>query len=216
MSVRILIADDHQIVRDGLRTMFQDEPEFEVIAEASDGRRTVELARELSPDVVIMDITMPDLNGIEATRQIKAERPEVRIVALSMHPERQFVSEMLRAGASGYLLKDCPFDELAAAIRTAVTGEVYLSPKVAAVVVRGYVGGAPNATPFCGSLSAREREVLQLLSEGKNTKEIALALHVSPKTIETHRRQVMGKLQIYSVAELTRYAIREGITALHY
>ena len=216
MAITILVADDHQIMRDGLRTMFHEKPEFEVVAEARDGRRTVELARELVPDIIIMDITMPDLNGVEATRQIKAENPDVRVVALSMHAERQFVTEMLSAGASGYLLKDCPFDELATAIHTAMAGEVYLAPKVAGVVVRGYVEGVPKAKPFCGNLSSREREVLQLLSEGKNTKQIAFSLHVSPKTVETHRRQIMGKLQIYSVAELTRYAIQEGLTALHH
>jgi DNA-binding NarL/FixJ family response regulator len=214
MSITLLIADDHQIVRDGLCTMFRARPEFEVLAEAADGRTTVELAGTLSPDVVIMDVSMPGLNGVEATRQIRAHHPGVRVVALSMHPERQFVSEMLSAGASGYLLKDSPFDELATAVRTAAAGEVYLCPKVAAVVVKGYVGGAPKSSPFCGNLSPREREVLQLLAEGKNTKEIAYALHVSTKTIETHRRQVMEKLNIYSVAELTRYAIREGVTAL--
>ena len=216
MSISILVADDHQIVRDGLCTMFRNEPEFDVVGEAADGRTTVELADRLKPDVVIMDVSMPGLNGVEATRQIRAHTPGVRVVALSMHPERQFVSEMLSAGAAGYLLKDSPFDELATAVRTAAAGQVYLCPKVAAVVVKGYVGGddAPKSGPFYGNLSPREREVLQLLAEGKNTKEIAFTLHVSTKTIETHRRQVMEKLNIYSVAELTRYAIREGVTAL--
>ncbi len=214
MSIRILLADDHQIVREGLRTMFRGSPEFEVVGEAGNGRDAVNLVQSLSPQVVLIDVTMPDLNGVEATRQIRAGNPEVRVIALSMHTERQFVSEMLGAGASGYLLKDCPFHEVATAIRTAMSGEVYLSPKVASVVVSGYVGTTPRATPFCGSLSPREREVLQLLSEGKNTKEIALSLHISPKTIETHRRQIMGKLKIYSVAELTRYAIKEGVTVL--
>lgn len=214
MSIKVLLADDHQIVREGLRTMFRGNAEFDVVGEAPDGRSAVQLAGELAPQVVVMDVTMPDLNGVEATRQVRAANPEVRVVALSMHPERQFVSEMLAAGASGYLLKDCPFDELAAAIRTAVAGEVYLSPKVAALVVKGYVGGMPKAQPFCGNLSPREREVLQLVAEGKNTKEIALSLHISPKTVETHRRQVMAKLKVYSVAELTQYAIREGLTVL--
>jgi DNA-binding NarL/FixJ family response regulator len=218
MGITLVIADDHQIVRDGLCTMFRNEPEFDVVGEAADGRTTVELAEKLRPDVVIMDVSMPELNGVEATRQIRARNPGVRVVALSMHPERQFVSEMLAAGASGYLLKDSPFGELATAVRTAAAGQVYLCPRVAAVVVKGYVGGdtggAPKTGPFYGNLSPREREVLQLLAEGKNTKEIAFTLHVSTKTIETHRRQVMEKLNIYSVAELTRYAIREGVTAL--
>lgn len=214
MSIRILLTDDHQIVREGLRTMFRGNAEFEVVGEAADGRTTLQLARELAPAVIVMDITMPDLNGVEATRQVRAENPQVRVVALSMHPERQFVSEMLAAGASGYLLKDCPFDELAAAIRAAVAGEVYLSPKVTALMVKGYVGGMSNAQPFCGNLSPREREVLQLVAEGKSSKEIALMLHLSSKTIEGHRRQIMDKLKLYSVAELTRYAIRQGVTSL--
>jgi len=213
-KIKVLIADDHQIVREGLSAMFRGRPEFELVGQAVTGHEVVEMAGELSPDVVVMDVTMPDLNGIDATRQIRASNAGVRVVGLSMHAERQFVTAMLAAGASGYLLKDSPFTELATAIKTAVAGEVHLCPKVASVVVSGYVGRDSSAKPFCGSISPREREVLQLLADGKNTKEMAKLLHISTKTVETHRRQIMEKLDLHSVADLTRYAIREGITVL--
>jgi DNA-binding NarL/FixJ family response regulator len=174
----------------------------------------VRLAQELKPDLVIMDVTMPDLNGIDATRQIRAGNPRVKVIALSMHGERQFVMEMLAAGAAGYLLKDCPVDELLSAIDAVARGDTFLSPKVTGVLVKELVGGIPEAGAFCGTLSPREREVLQLVAEGKSSKEIALMLHLSSKTVEGHRRQIMDKLKLYSVAELTRYAIREGVTSL--
>ncbi len=164
---------------------------------------------------MVMDVTMPGLNGIEATRQVKAAHPQVKVVGLSMHLEREFVTAMLAVGASGFLLKDCPFAELVAAIRAVAAGEVYLSPKVAGVVVKGCVDGV-NSSKFCGgTLTPREREVLQLVADGKSSKQIAMILKLSAKTVDTHRRQVMDKLKLDSVAELTHYAIRQGVTALH-
>jgi len=215
MSITILLADDHKITRQGLRSLLDKQDDMEVVAEAEDGRTTVSLVRELLPDVVIMDVSMPDLNGMEATRQITGELPNVKIIALSMHSDELFVTEMLKSGASGYLLKDCAFEELERAIRAVVVGQRYLSPCISGVVVNGYLHRL-SKTDFSGSevLTDREREVLQLMAEGKSTKQIALKLHISIKTVETHRRQIMDKLDIHSVAELTKYAIRKGLTSL--
>ncbi len=215
MSIRILLADDHKITRQGLRSLLEKQQDMEVVGEAEDGRTTVSLVRELSPSVVIMDVTMPDLNGVEATRQIVGQSPDVKIIALSMHSDTLFVTEMLRSGASGYLLKDCAFEELARAIHAVVAGKTYLSPSVSGVVVDDYLHRLSKAD-FSDSqvLTDREREVLQLLAEGKSTKRIALKLHISVKTVETHRRQMMNKLDIHTVAELTKYAIRKGLTSL--
>jgi DNA-binding NarL/FixJ family response regulator len=214
MALKILLVDDHQIVRQGLRTLLEKEPDMEVAAEAEDGRAAVRLAREVSPQVVIMDVAMPDLNGIEATRQIVAECPGVKVIALSMHADRRFVSNMLKAGASGYLLKDSAFEELARAIRAVAADKVYLSPEVSDIVIRDYVKGPQEEVSVYSLLTPREREVLQLLAEGKATREIADRLHVSVKTVETHRQQIMTKLELRSVAELTKYAIREGLSSL--
>ena len=215
MSIRIILADDHQIVRQGLRTLLAAEPDMEVVAEADNGRATLRLARELKPQVVIMDITMPDLNGIEATRQILAESSEVKIIALSMHSDSLFVLNMLKAGASGYLLKDCALEELVKAIRTVVAQKTYLSPGVSDIVIKDFVSGwsSPGSSAF-SVLTAREREVLQLMAEGKTTNQIAYRLCLSVKTVEAHRKQTMNKLGIHSVAELTKYAIRQGLTSL--
>jgi DNA-binding NarL/FixJ family response regulator len=210
----ILLADDHQLIRQGLRSLLDEREGLHVLGEASNGRAAVRMARELKPDIVIMDITMPDLNGIDATRQIRGDNEHTRVIALSMHPERQFVLEMLAASASGYLLKDSPLDEVVSAIETVQRGEIFLSPKVTGVLVNQYLGGAGEPNGFCGTLSPREREVLQLVAEGKNAKEIGQILHISSKTVEGHRRQIMDKLKLYSVAELTRYAIREGMSSL--
>jgi DNA-binding NarL/FixJ family response regulator len=215
MSIRILLADDHKITRQGLRSLLDKEFDMEVVAEAEQGRTAVRLVRELSPQVVIMDVTMPDLNGVEAARQIVSEFPDVKIIALSMHSDSLFVTEMLRSGASGYLLKDCAFEELARAIRTVVAGKTYLSPSISGVVVDDYLHRLSKAVLSDSEvLTDREREVLQLLAEGKSTKQIALKLHISVKTVETHRRQMMDKLDIHTVAELTKYAIRKGLTSL--
>ncbi len=215
MSIRILLADDHKITRQGLRSLLEKQQDMEVVAEADNGRNAVRLAGEIAPDVVIMDLTMPDLNGVEATRQIVADSPDVKIIALSMHSDSLFVTEMLKSGAAGYLLKDCAFEELAKAIRIVLDGKTYLSPSISGVVVEDYVHRL-SKVEFSGPeiLSDREREVLQLMAEGHSTKQIAIKLHISVKTVETHRRQIMGKLDIHTVAELTKYAIRKGLTSL--
>ncbi len=215
MTVSIVIVDDHQIVRDGLRSVMEKEPDLTVVAEADNGRQGVEVCRRISPDVVVMDITMPDLNGIEATRRIKSESPDTKIIALSMHSDKRYVRRMIEAGATGYLLKESAIDEVVRAVKAVAAGGSYLSPEVADIVLEGYrkrPSGRPESTG--PELTDREREVLQLLAEGKTSKEIAGALNVSPKTVETHRRQIMDKLDIHNVAGLTKYAIREGLTSV--
>jgi len=214
MSLRILLADDHKIMREGLRSLIEKQPGMEVIAEAENGRTTVALSRKLKPDVVIIDIAMPDLNGIEATRQIIADSPDVKVTALSMLSDTKFVREMLSAGASGYLLKDSAFEELGKALRTVVNNQTYLSPKIASLVVKDYLGNIAKDSSTFPVLTNREREVLQLFAEGKTTSQIASCLYVSVKTIETHRKKIMDKLGFKSIAELTKYAIREGLTSL--
>lgn len=215
MSTRILLVEDHAIVREGLCSLLEKQTDMEVVGEADEGRTAVDLVRQLLPDIVIMDITMPNLNGVEATRHITGEFPEIKVIALSIHSNRRFVSDMLRAGATGYVLKECLFDELVQAIQAVAAGGSYLSPRITGVVIDGYVNRvAAAADSPLSTLTGREREVLQLVAEGKSTKEIALELHVSTKTIEANRRQIMEKLDIHSVAELTRYAVREGLTPL--
>jgi len=217
MSIKILLADDHKIIRDGLRSLIERHTEMEVVGEAENGRETVRLARELAPDVVIMDISMPDLNGMDATQQIVAELPAIKVIALSMHSDKRFVMGMFKAGAAGYLLKDCAFDELEQAIRTVLADDTYLSPRIATVVMKSYVTHLTEAeTSALSDLSAREREVLQLLAEGKTTKQIAVELYLSPKTIESHRQKIMAKLNIRTLADLIKFAIREGLTSLEH
>ncbi|MFZ5452609.1 MAG: response regulator [Thermodesulfobacteriota bacterium] len=213
MSIKLILADDHKIVRQGLRTLLEQESDLEVMGEAEDGRMAVRLVRELSPQVVIMDVGMPDLNGIEATRQVLAESPGVKVIGLSMHCDRRFVMNMLKAGASGYLLKDSAFEELATAIRMVLGGKIYLSTEIANIVIKDYLQGGGDESVF-SVLTPREREVLQLMAEGKSSRQIADQLIISIKTVETHRMQLMHKLQIFSVAELTKYAIREGLSSL--
>ena len=215
MSVRVLLADDHRIVREGLRALLEKEPDMEVVAEADNGRTAVELAREVKPDVILMDLTMPQLNGIEATRKVLAGDKGIKVLALSMHSDKRFVIGVLGAGASGYLLKDCALEELIRAIRTVVADQTYLSPGIAGVVVEDYIQHLPSTdSSTMSALTAREREVLQLIAEGRALKEIAFTLNLSVKTIETHRKQIMKRLGIHSEAELTKYAIREGLTSL--
>lgn len=215
MTCRILLADDHKIVRDGLKALIEKEMGMEVIAEADTGRKALKLSRKLKPDIVVMDITMPDLNGIDATRQIVGELPGVKVVALSMHSQKQFVEGMLKAGVSGYLLKDGAFEELIDAVRTVMMGRLYLSPDIAGIVVSEFLKYHQAAQDAeTGMLTLREREVLQLIAEGHTVKATARALNISIKTVETHRSHIMKKLELYTVAELTKYAIRQGLTPI--
>lgn len=213
MATRIVLADDHEIVRQGFRSLIAQQRDMEVVGEAADGRLAVELAEQLHPDVVVIDIGLPELNGIDATRQILADQPLLKVIALSVHQEGRYVTEMLKAGASGYLVKTCAFGELIQAIHAVLAGETYLSSKVAGAVVNQAVHGK-EGEPTGGPLSDREREVLQLLVEGGTSKQIAHRLGVTTRTVDLHRQNIMKKLDIYSVAELTKYAIRQGLTTL--
>lgn len=216
MSIRILLADDHKIVRTSLGKLLEKEMDFEIIGEADNGRDTVKLATEVLPDVVIMDIGMPELNGVEATKQIIQISDKIKIIALSMHSDKMFITGMFKAGASGYLLKDCAFDELVDAIKSVVNNKIYVSKEVTGIVVNELLG-AISKENLTGTtnLSDREKEVLQLLAEGKSTKETAQALNLSIKTIESHRKNIMTKLNIYTIPELTKYAVRMGLTSLN-
>jgi len=214
MSIRILLADDHAIVRHGLSGSIGQQDDMEVVGQSCDGLMTVKLAAELVPDIILMDISMPYLNGFEATREILRDHPQIKIIALSMHSSKRFVTEMLKAGACGYLLKDCEFDELINAIRTVAGGKTYLSPAISDVLIENFVHPeVEGESSVFSSLTQRERQVLQLLAEGNTTKQIAKSLFVSPKTVEAHRLNVMNKLSIDNVAQLTKYAIQEGLTS---
>lgn len=213
-TIRILLADDHRMIREGLRALLRPEADFALVAEAEDGHTAVRMAAELSPDVVIMDIRMPDLNGIDATRRLLEATPRTKVIGLTGHADDRMAAEMLRAGASGFLLKDVAFDELAQAVRTVVSGKTYLSPRVGNSMVNEILRDGPQSPSVFNTLTAREREVLQLMAEGRATKEVAAHLQMSVKTAETHRRSIMQKLDMDSVAELTKYAIREGLTSV--
>jgi len=217
MSIKILLVDDHEIVRYGLQCLIEEQPDMEVVGDAENGRMAIDLARRLKPDVVVMDISMPDMNGVEATRRICKEIPSTKIIVLSMHHKRQFVIDMLKAGVSGYILKTKVHDDLIRAVKAAVANEVYLSSKITGVVARDYMSNLSVSDQSASTvLTPREREVLQLISEGKSTKEIALHLNISIKTIESTRRQIMQKLDIHNIADLTKYAINEDITSLDF
>lgn len=216
MNVRLVLADDHAMMREGLKALIQKEPDMEVVGEADNGKQVVELARKSGAHIVVMDVAMPDLNGIEATRKLVKVSPTTKVIALSGHSNREFVREMLKSGASAYVLKSRAYEELVRAIREVIKGKKYLSADIARGVVDEYVemSSSSSANPAFVVLTDREREALQFLAEGKSTKEAADELGVSVKTVETHRRNIMEKLNLHSVAELTKYAIREGITSV--
>jgi len=215
MPIRILLVDDHKIMRDGLRALLEKQPDIDVAGEAENGRAALRMVRELAADMVIMDIGMPDLNGIDATREIIASVRGIKVIALSMHSDKVFVGEMFKAGASAYLLKHCAFEELAQAIRVVNSGQFYLSPQIAGLMITDYVRqmSTDNSSVFA-ALTVREREVLQLLAEGKSSRQIASLLNISLKTVETRRQQIMAKLNIDNMADLIKHAIREGLTTL--
>jgi DNA-binding NarL/FixJ family response regulator len=214
--MKIFIADDHKMIREGLRTLLVSMAGFSVIGEAGTGADAVRMTRELQPDIVLMDINMPDLNGIDATRQIHAENPFVKILTLSMYTDRQFAQDMLKAGASGYIIKGSAFAELVEAIRTVMSGHRYLSPPIAEMLLEDYIGRL-ETRPVDEKevLTSREREVLQLLSEGKSNRHIADMLCINVNTVDTHRKHISDKLGLHSIAELTKYAINKGITSLN-
>ena len=217
MTIRLLLVDDHELMRQGLRAILESEKDIEVVGEAADGRTAVRLARSLSPDIVVMDVAMKDMNGIEATRQIRADCPGVKVLALSSHSDSRYVNAILDAGASGYVLKANAYDDLRRAIEAARQGKSYLCPDVTQSVIGGSIrdpGSGSRSDSPGDPLSPREREVLQLLAEGLSSPEIGKRLFVATTTIETHRRNIVRKLGIHSVADLTKYAIREGLTSV--
>ena len=216
-NMKILLVEDHHLVRSGLRSLIEKQPGYEIIGEAEDGREAVNLSRELVPDIILMDISMPELNGIEATRQILENSSTIKIIILSVHSGQKFVAEVFKAGACGYLLKNCTFSEMLAAINAVAAGGTYICPQIANIVRNDYLRSFIEKEPSISTtLSNREREVLQLLAEGKNVKEIAYAFNLSVKTIETHRQRIMKKLDLHNIAALTKYAIREGLTSEDY
>ncbi|MGH9559152.1 MAG: response regulator [Bryobacteraceae bacterium] len=206
--IRILLADDHTLVRKGFSLILSAQPDIEVVGEAGNGREAVDLATKLQPDVVLMDVTMPELNGIEATRRLIAAAPRTRVLALSMHKDAVYVREILRAGARGYLLKDSADEDLLNAVRAIAKGEGYLSPAVSDAVLTDY---RRHVTDPLDLLTSREREVLQMIAEGKTNKEIATSLNLSVYTVEAHRGRVMEKLNLHSTGELVRFALRSGL-----
>jgi DNA-binding NarL/FixJ family response regulator len=214
--MKIILADDHKIVREGLKNLLSKEWEIEIIAEANDGREAINLVEKFDPDIIIMDIGMPGLNGIEATKKIKYQSPKTKIIALSMHSDKQFITGMLKAGASGYLLKDCAVDELVDAIKTVTNSNIYLSSQISGIVVNELLNSLSKSENLRKiDLSTREKEVLQLIAEGKQTKEIAEILFISIKTVEAHRKNIMSKLNLFTIPELTKYAIKTGLTSLN-
>jgi DNA-binding NarL/FixJ family response regulator len=214
MRIRILLVDDHRIIREGLQVLLTAQEDFELAGEAENGHQAVAMTRELSPDVVVMDIAMPDLNGVDATRQIISHSPNVKVVVLSANVDQRLASQVMAAGAMGLIPKEAAFEELALAIRTAIAGKIYISPRLPGDTVVSLLGAPSKHHNGMFKLTSREREVLQLMAEGNATKAIAFHLHLSVKTVETHRRRLMTKLGIDNVAGLTKYAVREGLTGL--
>jgi DNA-binding NarL/FixJ family response regulator len=216
MSIKVMLVDDHKMVSEVLSALLEREADMEVVAIADNGREAIRIARETKPDIIVMDVSMPEMNGLDACRRIMKETPGSRIIVLSMHSDRGYVIEAIKAGAKGYIQKTSAFKTLVGAIRSVQENNGYLDPTITGIVMKDYIEhlNEPGDHNEHSSLSPREREVLQLLAEGKNTKEIAFTLQISSKTVETHRRQIMQKLNLSNVVELTRYAIREGIASL--
>jgi len=213
MSVRILLVDDHKIVREGLKSLLEKEPGFQVVAEAEDGNAAVRIASQLNPDIVIMDVAMPECNGIDAAARIRAAAPAVKIIALTMHSDKNYMTGMLRAGTVGYLLKDCAAEELVKAVHEVMAGKGYISPEIAPLILEDY-SGVSSAAADGAELTSREKQILQMVAEGLSTRDIAERLQVSGKTIDRARTAIMDKLKLFSVAELTKYAVRKGISPL--
>ncbi len=217
MPIKILLADDHKLIRDGLCLLIAGEKDMDVVADVDNGRDAVALAKRHGPDIVVMDINMPDLNGIDATKIILKENPDVKVIALSIHSTSRFVREMLKAGVSGYLVKHCAFEELAQAIRAVMKNKPYLSSQIIGRVMDDYTGDfSSNKNSVFSRLTPREREILQLVAEGLTSEEIASRLFISVKTVSSHRRHIMKKLNLNSIAELIRYAISEGLVSQEY
>jgi DNA-binding NarL/FixJ family response regulator len=215
VKTKILLVDDHQILREGLRSMLSKQPDFEVIGEAENGKQAIEKTEKFQPNVIVMDVSLPDINGIEATKTILATNPSTKIIALSMHSEKRFVMNMLRAGASGYLLKDCAFEELNNAIRFILAENLYISPALGSGIIKDYLKQISHLPEDeVDILTPKEREILKFIASGKSVKEIAYDLNISVKTAETHRQHIMEKLGIYTTAELTQYAIVKGLIVI--
>jgi len=212
MAIRLVLADDHPIFRAGLRSLLKTQPDVEILAEVEDGLGAVEAARTQKPDIVVIDVSMPGMNGLEATRRITTEAPRVKVLCLSMHSDQRFVDAALRSGAHGYLLKECALEELVMAIRAVLAGQIYMSPRLGDVVLTGYRAEGHESSAL-SLLTLREREVLQLLAEGHPAIDIATRLCVSVKTVGTHREHLMQKLGTHSLSGLTKLAIREGLTS---
>ncbi len=210
--ISIVLVDDHMIMLDGMKSLIEKVSDMKVVGVATDGREALKLVAELEPEIVVMDINMPNLNGIDATSQLTSQFPATKVLALSVHEDPQFIERMLQSGAKGYLIKDCAYEELIRAIRAIYQGKAYLSPEVTESFIDGYL--SPRKRTQKSILSVREREVLQLLSEGKSTKEAAAILYISSKTVERHRKNMMEKLGTDNLADLIKYALREGITSL--
>jgi DNA-binding NarL/FixJ family response regulator len=215
MALKIIVADDHTLLREALCNKLNNNPDLEVTAQADNGRNAVELAKKHVPDVIIMDVSMPDMNGIEASRRISENSPNIKIIALSMHSEQKFVINMLKAGASGYLNKACRFEELIEAINVVTSGEIYLDRSIGTKIVKDYLNAIPQEVDDNSEkLTGREREVLQMVTEGKSSKEIAFKLGIEEHTVVKHRQNIMNKLNIRDIPGLTKYAIHEGIISL--
>ncbi len=214
MPTRILLVDDHRVMLDSLRAMLNQESDMEVVGMAENGRVAISMVNELNPDVVVMDIGMPYMNGIDATEQIVQDYPKVKVVALSTYTDKKYIASMLKAGAHGYVSKETAGDELLIAVRKVRQGLKYLSSNVTESVVDGYVNQEVNENAAMAQLGTREREILQLIAEGLTSGQIAAHLHISTNTVDTHRRNIMKKLDMHSIADLTKYAVREGLTLI--